>query len=124
MIDNGMRSTVAFSFSEDRGKQLENLVYMALRRRGDHLYLFKDLRECDFLVEEKGRITAAIQVCYDITPENKTRELEGLKQAMSKLGCAKGRLLTYNQDTAGLHHTLAWPKDIPVQPVWRWLLFG
>ena len=33
VIDNGMRKKIAFSFSEDRGRFLENMVFIELKRR-------------------------------------------------------------------------------------------
>lgn len=123
VIDNGMRNTVAFFFSEDLGKQLENLVFTALRQRGDQLYLFKGARECDFLVEVQGQITQAIQVCYDLTPENVVRELNGLTQAMDAVDCSSGMVLTYNQDGAPGFVSPAIPDNVQIKPVWKWLLF-
>lgn len=123
VIDNGMRNTVAFFFSEDLGKQLENLVFMALRQKGDHLYMFKGARECDFLVETQGRITQAIQVCYDLTSENVARELDGLKQAMDAVNCVSGLVLTYNQEECPDSVYRAIPDNVQIKPVWKWLLF-
>jgi len=122
VVDNGMRNTVAFSFSEDRGYLLENLVYLSLRRQGESLYVFKDRRECDFLIERQGRITEAIQVCYEITDTNRVRELQGLAQAMDKLNCPRGRMLTYNQQAIDWPDRESLDVDIVIQPVWRWLL--
>lgn len=122
VVDNGMRNTVAFGFSEDRGSLLENLVYLSLRRRGENIYMFRETRECDFLIERQGRIVEAIQVCYEINDTNGSREIQGLIQAMDKLNCPKGRLLTYNQQTADWSHGEPLPAGVEIQPVWRWLL--
>ncbi len=122
VVDNGMRNTVCFAFSEDRGSLLENLVHMSLRRQGENLYVYKGTRECDFLIEQQGRITEAIQVCYELSDINLVREIEGLTQAMAKLNCPKGRLLTYNQQTADWPDSQPLPSGIEILPVWRWLL--
>lgn len=122
VIDNGMRNSVAFAFSSDRSKHLENLVFNALRRQGKTLYMFRETRECDFLVEEKGRIVQAIQVCYELTPENMTRELSGLQAALDTLNCDQGLILTYNQDAASLSGSTESRDSIEILPVWKWML--
>jgi uncharacterized protein len=117
-IDTGMRNTVAFRFSDDKGRMLENLVYIELLRRGKSVYFFKNPRECDFITEERGTVTGAIQVCFELSRENRDRELAGLAGAMSMHGLADGIILTYNQEetiTSG-------DASIHVLPVWKWLI--
>ena len=117
-IDTGMRNTVAFRFSDDRGRMLENLVYIELLRRGKSVYFFKNPKECDFITEERGTVTGAIQVCFELSRENRDRELVGLTGAMTTHGLTEGIILTYNQEetiTVG-------DAVIRVLPVWKWLI--
>ncbi len=117
-IDTGMRNAVAFRFSGDRGRLLENLVLVELLRRNTNVFFHKNPKECDFITEEKGKITGAIQVCFELTMENRDREIGGLVSAMSTHGLATGTILTYNQDeiiTVG-------GAEIRVLPAWRWLI--
>ena len=44
------------SFSPDRGKLLENLVFIALRRNSKELFYFQEKNECDFVFRDKDRI--------------------------------------------------------------------
>ncbi len=117
-IDTGLRNAVAFRFSEDRGRILENLVFIELLRQGKTVYFFKNPRECDFIMEERGKIIAAIQVCFDLSRENRDREISGLTGAMTMHDLAEGIILTYHQeetirlDTGVIH----------VLPVWKWLI--
>jgi len=121
VIDNGMRNTVAFRFSQDAGKLLENAVFVELRRQGKQVYFYRDRRECDFVVVAREKVTAAYQVCYDLTDENRTRELAGLDAALCQFDLAEGMVLTYNQvDRADLSEG----RTARIVPVWRWLLEG
>lgn len=117
-IDTGLRNTVAFSFSGDRGRLLENAVFLELRRRGKEVYFYKNKQECDFLLREKGRIVEALQVCLELSRSNETREINALVEAMKTLRLHKGTLLTLHQEgdrTIGRH-------TINIVPVWKWLL--
>ncbi|MBI1973745.1 ATP-binding protein, partial [Candidatus Micrarchaeota archaeon] len=116
-IDNGFSRANSASFSEDRGRMLENLVFVNLRRNYPRIFYFKEKSECDFVVKEKERITQAIQVCYELHEDNKEREIGGITDAMKKFKLKQGLVLTYDQeeviDTQG--------KKIIVKPVWKWL---
>ncbi len=118
VIDTGLRNRVAFRFSEDRGKALENLVHLELCRRPGHIHFHRDRGECDFLVVDRGAVVLAVQVCVELHEGNRHRELAGLAAAMSLFPDARGVLLTYNQqeevDVAG--------RQAQIVPTWRWLL--
>ena len=118
VIDNGMRNAVAFQFSDDRGRLLENCVFIELLRRNAPVYFFKNTGECDFVTEDHGKVTAALQVCYELSHMNRDRELEGLTSAMHTLGIKNGIILTYHQEETIVHKGFS----LQVLPVWRWLL--
>lgn len=117
-VDNGLRNTVAFSFSEDRGKLLENAVFMELKRRGAELYYHKGAQETDFIVKEKNRIVSAIQVTCSINGQNEKREFNGLLEAMRTFNLRKGLLLTENEDALKKIEG----KHIEIVPAWKWFL--
>jgi hypothetical protein len=98
VIDNGMRSVVSFSFSEDKGRLLENLIYIELRRRGCNVFFDKGKNECDFLIEEKGKIIEAIQVCYSLNDGNQEREVAGLVESLKKNNLKKGTIINYSDE--------------------------
>jgi len=98
VIDNGMRNVVSFSFSEDKGRLLENLIYIELRRRGYNVFFDKGKNECDFLIEEKGKIVNAIQVCYSLNDSNQEREVAGLVESLKKNNLKKGTIINYSDE--------------------------
>src|SRR3989338_5100816 len=61
-IDNGFSYSNSVSFSKDKGKMLENVVFLQLRRRCKESFYFQEKNECDFVIKEKDKITTAIQV--------------------------------------------------------------
>ena len=117
-IDNGFSYVNSASFSKDKGKMLENLVFLKIRRKFQDIFYFQDKNECDFLVKEKEKIVQAIQVCYEFNEETKKRELEGIISALKEFDLKSGIVLTYNQEDRFLIQN----KEIIVLPVWKWLL--
>ena len=116
-IDNGLLISNSTSFSSDRGRMLENLVFMALRRKYKNIYYFNEKGECDFLVKQNGAVNMAIQVCYELTDDNKNREINGLLAALDAFNLNSGLILTYNQeDKIDVNR-----KNINIMPVWKWL---
>lgn len=97
-IDSGMRNTVSLKFSHDIGRSFENQVYIELIWKGYEVWYFRDKGECDFIARKHDAMLA-IQVCYETTPENFSREINGLIEALEKTGADLGILLTMNQRT-------------------------
>jgi len=116
-VDNGLSRANSVSFSDDAGRMLENSVFVELRRNTKDLYYFKKRGECDFLVKTKDGVEKAIQVCYELSEDNKKREIAGLAEAMEEFGLKSGLILTYGQED---HFTVG-GKKILVQPVWKWM---
>ena len=115
--DNSFLKTVAFNFTEDMGKRLENLVFLHLLRKNKEAYYHADKRECDFVVKDGLKISQAIQVCLDVSnPGTKKREIEGLQQAMAKYKLKEGLILIME------HEETIKAKKITIKPVWKWLL--
>ena len=117
-IDTGMRSHVAFTFSEDSGRLLENVVYLELRRRGKDVFYFKDTRECDFVIRDKNQITQAFQVTRTLSAENEEREVAGLLQALERCHAEVGTIITHSQRKTIKRDG----KKIAVVPITEWLL--
>ena len=117
-IDNGFASKNSASFFDDRGRLLENLVFINLRKRNKDIFYFQEENECDFLIREGIKITKAIQVCYEINEESKSREIRGIVDAMEKFKLKEGLILTFNQEDKFVIKD----KIIKAIPVWKWLL--
>jgi len=96
-IDTGFVNANTLSFSKNKGRLLENLVYIHLRKHYTKLFYFKEKRECDFVVFEKEKCKYIIQVCEEINNDNKEREFAGLLEAMSFFEKKIGLIVTKNQ---------------------------
>jgi len=118
-IDNALIRRLGFIFSEDKGRFLENLVFLELIRSGKEIYYFKGRGECDFLIRDGIKITGAIQVCYTLEDiETRERELKGLKEALETYKLTEGLILT--DDTEETFEREG--KTIRIVPVWKWLI--
>jgi uncharacterized protein len=118
-IDNGLANSVSFRFSENIGQQLENLVFIQLRRFYTEIYYHKEKYECDFLVFEKGKVIQAIQVCWSISDKTThERELRGLTEAMTIHSLKEGLILTYDDETEINDKNM----KIKIIPTWKWLI--
>jgi predicted AAA+ superfamily ATPase len=96
-IDNGLVNANSLSFSKDKGRLLENIVYQYLRQKQYQLFYFRENKECDFVVFEKNKCKQVIQVCSQIDSDNKARELDGLIAAMEFFKLKEGFIITLNQ---------------------------
>lgn len=96
-IDNGLINSNTLSFSEDKGRLLENVVYMFLRQQQVDLFYFREQHECDFVIFENRKCKKLIQVCDELNSDNLKRELEGLQEAMTFFGMKEGYILTRDQ---------------------------
>lgn len=117
-IDTGFVNEVGFKFSENKGRVLENTVFIELKRRGKEIYYYSHKNECDFVIREKTKIKEAVQVCYEFNDENKDREISGLIEVMKQFKLKEGLILTYDQEE---EIKLEGGKII-IKPVWKWLL--
>ena len=117
-IDNGFIMEIGFRFSENKGKILENLVFIELKRNGKEVYYLSEKKECDFVIRNGAKINEAIQVCYEFNNNNRERELGGLLEVLKRFNLKKGLILTYNQeDELNIEN-----KRIFIKPVWKWIL--
>ena len=118
-IDNGLINAISFKFSKDKGRLLENIVFLNLRRLENEIFYHKNKFECDFLIKKEDKITQAIQVCFDLGDEStKEREIKGLTEAMNEHKLKKGILLNYDEE----YEINFKSKTIYIIPVWKWLL--
>jgi uncharacterized protein len=96
-IDLGFFTHNSIVFTEEKGRRLENIVYLHLRRKYSELYFFQEKKECDFVVIQNGRAMELIQVCYELLPENLDRETDGLIEAMEFFKVKNGKIITLKQ---------------------------
>jgi len=117
-IDTGLVEANSVSFSKDKGRVLENSVFIHLKRLGKEVFFFKKQRECDFISRDKKKNLEAYQVCYNLTEENKAREINGLAEALTFIKKDSGFILTLNQTD----EFVVDDKRIFVKPVWKWMI--
>lgn len=96
-IDNGLVNANSLSFTKDKGRLLENAIYLFLRQQKYSLTYFREKGECDFVVFDKDKCHQLIQVCEEVHSENKEREITGLLEAMAFLKMKTGIIVTQNQ---------------------------
>lgn len=120
-IDTGLTKSVAFSFSEDRGKFLENIVFLKLRKLYDSkkdLYYYKTETglEIDFYLPNKKIF---IQVCQSIADSMTfERESKALSEAMEEINTSTAIIITEDEkDILKIDG-----KSITVIPIYEWLL--
>lgn len=117
-IDHAIPKHLGFHFSEDRGRLLENIVFIELKRRGFEIFYHKGKKECDFILRRGAIIVMAIQVAVSISNETtKSREIEGLVEAMDTYSLNEGVILTEEESQGIVHGN----KTITVMSLWKWL---
>lgn len=94
-IDPGLIDVVSTSMTEDAGRKLENIIYLHLRKKYHELFYYDDKGECDFVVMKNGVIVELVQVCFELTPDNLMRELNGLLNAMKFFKKKKATIVTF-----------------------------
>ena len=119
--DAALGGAVSFRFSRNLGHIYENMVFLALKRRGSEVFYWKSTRgrEVDFVVKIGLRITEAIQVCSSLAdPKTREREFRALREAAEVLKA--DRLTIITDDAEGSEKSDL--GDIAIVPLWKWLL--
>ena len=98
-IDTGLSRSVGFQFSPNTGRELENMVFLALRQKNQDVYYLTTPNgyEIDFYLPEKGEL---IQVSQHLqNPATRERELRALVDALAHTPAKKALILAdANQD--------------------------
>src|SRR3989344_1846971 len=118
LIDSAFNQVCGLNFTPNKGRNIENNVYIELKRKGKEIYYYADKKECDFILKEDTRITTAIQVCYALDNSNKEREITGLLDAMKTFKLKEGLILTYEQTEEFERDG----KKIRIMPICKWML--
>jgi uncharacterized protein len=119
MIDPAITRLIGFRVSEDKGRLLENIVFIHLKMKGEEVYFHKDQKECDFIIRKGNQIIQAIQVTLHMSEkEIEKREIEGLLEAMKLYNLSEGLIITENDED------LIEIENFKIQliPIWKWLL--
>lgn len=117
VADFALAKSVLLPQSEEKGKALENAVYMHLARHlneNEQIYYFNEGAECDFVIANDEGVKELIQVCWELDEFNTPRECEGLCAASAATGCKKASIITCNQ-AQSIHY-----GDLQINVVAAW----
>lgn len=117
-IDTGLIQSVGFSFSENKGKLMENLVFLQLKRKQADIYYYKTGKdyEVDFFLPKEGML---IQVTKGFDhEETKERELRSLVAAGLEQKADRLVVITESEKQNIKQDGF----DIAVVPLYEWLL--
>lgn len=124
-VDNGFINAKAIQFSPDKGKLMENLVFMEFVKRGikpnSELFYYKTRndREVDFVVKKGTETVELIQVCYEtINSDIEQRETKALLEASEELRANKLTILSWDEKREVEQNGMT----IHLKPLWEWCL--
>ncbi len=80
-IDTGLSKTIGFSFSKNKGKLIENLVFLELKKRYKDIYYYKTKkgREIDFYIPKTNSFLQVTESLSDL--KTKEREIRSILEA-------------------------------------------
>jgi uncharacterized protein len=118
-FDNGILS---INNINDKGRLLENLVFIELYRRNFDFFYYKNEntnKEVDFVIYKNKKPIELIQVCYNLDNLNTyNREVESLISNSDNLNCNLLKIITFDVEKIELINR----KKIYFIPLWKWLL--
>ncbi len=123
VIDPAIANIIGNSPTPNKGRQLENLVFLELVRRRSslnyELFYYKKQIEVDFVIYINRQVQEIIQVCLTLTDiKTLNREIKALKLAASELNPLKITIITLDEKQELTENGLT----IHVIPVVEWLL--
>ncbi len=118
-IDTGLVGSVGFSFSENKGKLMENVVYLKLRRNHHDIYYYKTVQdyEVDFFLPKENAFIQVSQHFY--APETQERELRAITAAVLEQKEDTTHIVVTERDKQTIDRE---GLQIQVVPLYEWLL--
>lgn len=119
-VDNGMHNAIAFKFSADKGKLLENTVFQQLKGQGREIYYFSERQEVDFVCKKGIKINELINVCYNLDDkETLMRETSGLVEAMKYFKLKESKIIVAEGENKKITKQ---GLSIWIVPFYQWVL--
>lgn len=120
LVDNGLHNAVAFKFSEDKGKLLENAVYGHLKAGKGEIYYFCEKKEVDFVRKEGLKVRELINVCYALEDkETLLRETSALVEGMKYFSLKESTIIVLEGEERKISER---GYRIFVKPFYKWAL--
>lgn len=121
-IDNSFINHLSIKTTEDRGRQIENAVYLHLLRKyaSENVFYWKDKdgHEIDFVIVDKAKVLSMIQVSYDVSDSDTLeRELKAFVSAEKDLDCKNRILISKDKESIEEYDGL----EIKCIPLFKWL---
>jgi predicted AAA+ superfamily ATPase len=117
-IDTGLANAIGFGFSPNTGNLLENMIYLALRRKTKDIYYFSSPggTKVDFYLPQTRQL---IQVTQNLDhPAVREREFRALQDAMQIVKVQSALILAdVNADTVEIHGL-----SVKIRSAAEWLL--
>jgi hypothetical protein len=120
-IDHGLVQAVKPQITEDRGRLLENIIFLHIKRqkRDISYYRTRNGREVDFIYLDNKRKKHLIQVCWSLKDEKtRQREISSLFTAMEELKIDTALIVTHDENEM----IKDGDKLIEVLPAWKFLI--
>ena len=117
LYDHGFASVTQYTFFEDRGKLLENLVFTHLRRKIAQVYFAKNAWECDFVAFFTQQPPLLVQITQHLSSDNVQREIKGFESALKLVPEGKCLLLLEERED-----NLSLPDWLEFSYIRDWLL--
>lgn len=118
-IDTGLIQSVGFSFSENKGKLMENIVFLQLRRKYHDVFYYKTAKdyEVDFFLPKENFFIQVAQH-FDLE-ETQERELRALVSAAKEQNQATNLTIINESEKVNFER-----GDLQIQatPLYEWLL--
>lgn len=116
LADTGLLSAFSLGLTPDRGARLENLIFLALRRKGIQVSygLTESGHEVDFVYKQGDR-QHLVQACWSMDQgSTREREIRALKSMTAEFPGASCTIVTWLDEGDEF--------GVQIIPVWKWLL--
>ncbi|MBF0449461.1 MAG: ATP-binding protein [Candidatus Magnetomorum sp.] len=119
IIDPGFFWIYASNLSQNKGRVLENIVFLELYRQGFKLFYYHQKDEIDFLAIDENGVKSLFQVCIEMSDmKTRNREIGALLKGLDAFNLSEGTILTESDDEI----FTADNKTITIIPFWKWLI--
>lgn len=121
-IDTGLINAIIPRPTIDKGRLLENIVFLELKRQGKEIYFYSTPGyEIDFLIKEGLKIKQLIQVCYSLSDhDTRKREIKALIKASREFSCDDLLVITWDEEEEKKVDS----KVVRIVPLWKYMILS